>query len=389
MYNEKQIFIAACLCLTLFGMMAVSVGSVLPELITKFGVGELEAGVVASLLFAGILVGSLFFGPIADTYGFKGLFIVCCGIVLLGLQGLAFGTAWWMIQIAVFAIGVGGGALNGGTSGIVADISDDVERGSRLSILGIFYGVGAIAMPSLLVILSTWFTRETIFMGIGVCILAIMAYLLAISFPSAKQGGGIPVKEMGRLLKDKALLGLGVFLLFQSGMESVVSSWITSFLQAQPDILPKMALMALTVHMIALALMRFLLSRLLKVYPDYSVLLGSYALIVLGCLVLWGSASYSVALLGLVLLGSGFAGGFPIIFAQIGRLWSDVSGTAFSVVLTIALTGGMSLSYLMGVLAHHFSIDKLPLLLIAAAICLGVVIFSIRRTFQRQKKYYK
>lgn len=382
MYNKKQIFIAACLCLTLFGMMAVSVGSVLPEIITKFGVGKLEAGVIASLLPTGILVGSLIFGPIADSYGFKGLFIVCCGIVLLGLQGIAFGTAWWMIQVSVFAIGLGGGVLNGGTSGIIADISNDAERGSKLSILGIFYGVGAIAMPSLLAILSTWFTREVIFSGIGVCILGIIIYLLTIPFPPAKQGEGISIRAMRDLLQDKMLLGLGFFLLFQSGMESVISSWITTFLQAQPDVLPKMALLALTIHMVALVLMRILLSRLLKIYPKYMVLVGSYVLMVLGTLVLWWSSSYTVALIGLILLGAGFAGGFPIIFAQIGQLWSTVSGTAFSVTLTIALTGGISLSYLMGVVAHHYGIQQLPILLIAAAICLGGVTLNIRKTFQ-------
>ncbi len=382
MYNENRVFIAACLCLCLFGMVAVSVGSVLPEIVSKFGVGKIEAGVITSLLPAGILVGSIFFGPIADRFGYKELYIICCGLVLIGLQALAFGTAWWMIQLAVFAVGCGGGVLNGGTSAIVADISDEVERGARLSLLGIFYGVGAIAMPTILAVLANWFSRETIFLGIGGFVVGIIIYLVSTAFPPPKQAGGTPVGAMGSLIQNKVLLGLSLFLLFQSGMESVISSWITSFLQAQPNILPEMALLALTVHMVALTLMRVVLSRILKVYPSFQVLVAGYLLMVLGCLVLWWSPNYTVSLIGLILLGCGFAGGFPIIFAQIGTLWSEVSGTAFSVALTIALTGGISLSYLMGVVAHHYGVEKLPLLLLASTICLGLMTLNIRKTFR-------
>ncbi len=385
MYNEKKIFIAACLCLCLFGMVAVSVGSVLPEIVTKFGVGKLKAGFITSLLPAGILAGSIFFGPIADRYGYKELYISCCVLVLIGLQALAFGTDWWMIQLAVFAVGCGGGVLNGGTSAMVADISDEEERGSRLSLLGIFYGVGAIAMPTILAVLAQWFTRETIFLGIGGFVLGIIFYLISIAFPPPKQAGGTPIGAMGKLIQNKVLLGLSLFLLFQSGMESVVSSWITSFLQVQPNILPEMALMALTVHMGALTLMRVLLSRLLKIYPSFQILVAGYLLIVLGCLVLWWSPNYTGALIGLVLLGCGFAGGFPIIFAQIGTLWSEVSGTAFSVALTIALTGGIGLSYLMGVVAHHFGVEQLPLLLLGAVVCLGLMVLNTRNTFRTSK----
>jgi len=36
MYNSKRIFVGACMSLLIFGMVAVTLGSVLPEIVVKF-----------------------------------------------------------------------------------------------------------------------------------------------------------------------------------------------------------------------------------------------------------------------------------------------------------------------------------------------------------------
>jgi len=384
MIDTRKVFIAACLGLLVFGMVAVTLGSVLPEIVEKFQANELEAGFLTSLLYIGILIGSLFFGPFADRYGYKGLMCICCLLVLIGLEGIAFGESWRMIQLSVLAIGSGGGALNGATSALVADITEEKERGAKLSLLGIFYGVGAILMPTILASLAVLYDRTTIFVGIGIFIACILLYIAVLKFPVAKQDQGIPFKEMLALVKDKTLLALSIILLFQSGMESVVSSWSTSFLQDQPDVFPRMALMALTVHMVALTATRLLLSRILSLFAAYRVLVVCMGILFLGCLLLWISPNYTISLVAMAVIGCGFAGAFPIIFAQIGTIWAEVSGTAFSVSLAIVLLGGISISYLMGLIAHQFGIDKMPLLLIACAVCMAVSMRLAAPIFDRK-----
>ena len=58
--------------------------------------------------------------------------------------------------MCMFFIGFGGGIINGGTNALVADISAE-NKGANLSLLGVFFGIGALGMPLLLGVLSKHF----------------------------------------------------------------------------------------------------------------------------------------------------------------------------------------------------------------------------------------
>ncbi|MDH3245882.1 MAG: hypothetical protein OEM26_14775, partial [Saprospiraceae bacterium] len=67
-YHFHKVFAAACVGMLLFGIVLISLGSILPELLNRFGLSEIQAGTLAAILPAGILLGSLVFGPIVDRY---------------------------------------------------------------------------------------------------------------------------------------------------------------------------------------------------------------------------------------------------------------------------------------------------------------------------------
>jgi len=142
MYKRKQVFAAACIGLLLFGIMLITLGSILPSLTAKFMMNEISSGKLVSLLPIGIIAGSLVFGPVADRYGYKMLFITTTLLMLLAFEGLAFANSFWLLQVSIFVLGFGGGVINGSTNAVVADISSE-DKGANLSLLGVFFGVGA------------------------------------------------------------------------------------------------------------------------------------------------------------------------------------------------------------------------------------------------------
>jgi fucose permease len=74
------------------------------------------------------------------------------------------------------------------------------------------------------------------------------------------------------------------------------------------------------------------------------------------------ATSYFLSVAGLISIGAGLAAGFPIMLGFVGDRYGAVSGTAFSIVISIALAGNMAVNYLMGILAKQFGIQQLTTL---------------------------
>ena len=203
--QKKPAFIAAYSGIFIFGICAVSVGLILPDVIIKYSINEIEAGVIASLLPLGILGGSFIFGPVVDRYGYKYLLIFCVLSVILSLEGIAFGESLFLIKSSVFIIGFGGGILNGSTSALVSDISNG-NRGANLSVLGVFYGIGAFGMPLLIGSLSNIFAGNEIIAFIGYVLFIPLVYFFFVSFPKPKMTRQFPLKEFLQMTKDPLII---------------------------------------------------------------------------------------------------------------------------------------------------------------------------------------
>ena len=385
MYNRNKVFAAACMALFLFGMTLITLGSIMPALTTKFESLGLNAGVLVAVLPIGILLGSLVFGPVVDRYGYKLLLIISVLISAASLEGLAFTKSLTLLYICIFLIGFGGGIINGGTSALVADISEK-NKGAALSLLGVFFGIGAVGMPLLLGLLSQHFEYTTILAAVGLFMLIPVFYFLFLAFPRPKQAQGFPLKAGLSLVKQPALLLTGFFLFFQSGVESLVNNWTTSYLHSQLAVSGEKALYALSFSVVGLTVARLLLGSILKKTSSFVIMLVSLALVAAGGLILYSTVSYSISFAALIMMGMGLAGGFPVILGYVGQLYANLSGTAFSIALVIALTGNTLINYSFGVIAKDFGIGYLPLMIVACIGCMFIVLLFIRQKVAGQIK---
>jgi fucose permease len=75
-----------------------------------------------------------------------------------------------------------------------------------------------------------------------------------------------------------------------------------------------------------------------------------------GALLLITTRRAGLAAVGVFCLGLGFAATFPVVLALVGDRYASLSGTAFSIVMVIALTGGMLLPYATGVLGSMYGL---------------------------------
>ena len=376
MTDRRTLFAIACLGMLAFGIVLTTLGAVLPSVIERFGIDTAAAGSLFLLMTFGILLGSLVFGPIVDRNGYKGMLLLATALIAIGIEGIAFAPSMAWLRVAVPVVGFGGGIINGGTNALVADVSAD-DRTAGLSLLGVFFGVGAVGVPFVLASLLGTFTHSAIIAAVGAFVAVPFVITAATPFPSPKQPQGFPLATAGRLLHDPVLLLMGLMLFLQSGIEITVGGWTATFFRDELRITERRALVYLSLFWFGLMLARLALGSVLKRVAPTRVLLGCIAVGVVGAATLILARDASAAALGVFLLGVGLAATFPVVLGFAGDRYAELSGTAFSVVIVMALTGGMLLPWLTGVLGATYGLRGsfviVPVALVLLSVLLAIV----------------
>jgi len=372
MFSKRVVFWSACAGMLLFGICIITLGSVAAELRQKLNLDEVAFGTLFSILPIGILAGSLLFGPIVDRNGYKLLLAVSAVIMAAGFFGIAYTASVPMLKVFILLVGLGGGSINGATNALVSDISD-TGKGANISLLGVFYGIGALGMPLILGLLRNTFNFEVIVASVGVLTVLTAVFFLIIGFPAPKHSEKVSFKQITELAGDKSLLLIAFFLFFQSGFEGIINNWTTTFMVTKLAVEPSSALYALTLFVAGLVAMRLLIGSIFRSFTPKRLLFISFTLTITGLIVLLAGDSYNLIVIGLIALGAGLAGGFPIMLGIAGSMFAGLSGTAFSIIFFIALTGNTILNFLMGLVAQHFGVTHLITFALAEALIMILI----------------
>jgi fucose permease len=376
-YRHRVVFAAACVGILVFGIMLTTLGAVLPSIIQRLGLDRTQAGSLLSLMSLGILAGSLVFGPVVDRHGYKGMLVAAVLLIALGLEGIAFAPSIALLSVSAVLIGFGGGVINGGTSALVADISAG-GRAAGLSYLGVFFGIGAFGVPLVLGLLRERFGDAGVVAVIGALVALVPAYYATLRFPEPKQAQAFPLRHAAGLLRDPVLVLLGVMLFFESGMEITVGGWTATYVNQELGLSPERALYLLSLYWLGMTGGRLASGWLLTRVSAVAVLLSSLGVAFAGVLILIAARTTAAAGAGTLLAGAGFAAVFPVILGYVGDRYERLSGTAFGVVLVMALMGGTAMPYVTGVLGDAFGL-RLSLAIVPAGLVCVALIFGIVR----------
>jgi MFS transporter, FHS family, glucose/mannose:H+ symporter len=386
-YHKNLVFFAACLGMLLFGISIITLGSAATDLRQKFLLDDISTGTLFSILPVGVLAGSIIFGPICDRIGYKIIFILACLGMFVSFQGIAFSVSFSSLTWFILLFGLSGGVLNGTTNAVVADISTE-EKTGNLSLLGVFYGIGALGIPFLLGVLREYFSFENIISSVGWLTIAITLFYLSIKFPASKTEQGFPLANNKLLFKDSVLILIAFFLFCQSSFEGIINNWTTTYLTSQYQVPESRALYALTLFVLGLTIMRLLIGTVLRNIEPSRLLIISLGLLLAGILLIQLVQVYEVVIAGFIIMGAGLSGGFPIMLGLAGNRFKEQSGTAFSFVLVIALIGNMLINYVMGFIAENYGIQHLTTVAFAEVVLMIILGFSIFKILMKNNNKY-
>lgn len=368
-YNKKIAFAAACTGILVFGMTIVTLGALANELKEKFSLDNYGSGTLFSILPFGLIIGSLVFGPISDRYGYKNLITLAAIGVFIGFEGIAYSNDLTLLRGFIFLFGISGGVISGVTNSIVVDLSDE-HKGPNLSILGVFFGLGALGMPLLLSMLIEHVAPLQVLAALGWLTLAAGIIYQFVKFPPAKQTHGKVRVEWDKLIKPILLL-ISFFLFFQSSLESIITNWTTTYIGSRELMSESRALFALSFHMLGMVLMRVVTGTALRQVSQVKILWICLIILALGVIMIHLGTSSFIVIAGLFLSGAGLSGGFPVMLGFVGHHFPAISGTAISFVFVVALIGNMLINYLTGILIQQYGVGYLPM------ICYTVIVAMV------------
>ena len=366
-YSTPAVFVAACAGMAFFGVTMLSLGPLLGR------IGELgvDSNALPPTLTIGIIIGTLLFGPIVDKFGYKALTIISSVLALIGVLGLSFFSTDATLLASICTLGIGGGILNGLTNALVADIYDDDKRGARLSLLGAFYCIGALLWTLLNYFITDYHIPLYLMSAV---MLGFIIYFFFIAFPKAKPAENVSVKKSLGLLKYPALLMFGLVLFFQSGFEGSSGDFTVSYLTQTGRLDTATATLAMTWFTIGMLAGRLLLGSVMKKLKDLGTFYMYLGIALVGVAVFYfgGNAFWTYA--AMILIGFGVGATFPVVLNYVGGTFRNLSGTAISIAVFIALVGQFTLKKITGSAFNAGSYEALPMVLAGALVVMMVLI---------------
>jgi fucose permease len=341
-----------------FGIVMAILGALLPSLFERIGFGAGAAGNLFLTMNFSMLVTSLCFGPLVDRFGFKALLAVSALLVAGAFLLLSRATSYGLVLAAAVVLGIGGGGLNGGTNALTSDLHEGEKRASALNVLGIFFGFGALSIPFLIGTLRDVLGLDKIlWLATGLALVPFVIYTV-LRFPKAKQAQGFPLREAAPIVRSPLLWLAALILFFQSGNEFTVGGWISTYLENTFGFGPGPAALVLAGYWAAVMAGRLVSSRLVHKVGNERLILGSAALALVAAALMAFAPSGAAAAAGAVAIGLGFAAIYPTTLAIVGGRFAAFTGTAFSIVISVGLVGGMLAPWLAGKIAEASSLRR-------------------------------
>ena len=245
-------------------MMSLAIGvNLLPIFLTSFsasfgganGLSQEQLGRLGAFSFAGLVIGILLAGPLADRWGAKIFAIAGNAVMAAGLVGMSMAPDYWALSLAVFWLGFGAGVLDMVLSPVVSVLNPE-QRSAAMNWLHSFYCVGAvITILAGTVALQAgvgWRNASLLLLPLPVVLLVTFGFL---HFPElvheSEEAGRSPIRE---LLREPWLWGCLIAIFLGGATELGMAQWLPAYAETSlgfPKWIGGTALLAFSVLMAA------------------------------------------------------------------------------------------------------------------------------------------
>src|ERR1700687_5688445 len=340
---------AAILAIFVYGMIAAMLGTILPDLSSRFQLTPKPNGTIAFCQALGLIIASRAVGPLIDNEGKKVGMLLGLALITLALVLLPKSTGYTSIAAYLFLLGIGGGIIVTAANALASDVSPE-HRGTTLNLLNLFFGLGGLATPFISANLLSRNAIRLCYLVAGLTF-ATLIVNIATEMPPSTGARSFVFSEVGDVLGSPTLWLLALFLFLYVASEVGVWNWLVQHLIAQG--IPESR--ALNILSLGFAV-GFLfgpvgVSQVLKSVSSLTVTLAASILMVITTYLMSRTKDATVAGVLVFLAGVSMAPVFPTTLAVVGDVFPRMTGTAMGIVITSGWIGLAVSSRIIGSIA--------------------------------------
>jgi FHS family glucose/mannose:H+ symporter-like MFS transporter len=376
--NRTQLFWGACAGMFVFGIVLAILGTLfgLPEMRERLTIDLAQQGDIFLALYFGVFVSTVVVGPVIDSWGNKPVLVTSAILVALALVLFSTAHSFAAAIVAAFVLGFAGGGLNTSSNALVADLYVE-NRGAMLNLLGTFFGVGALFIPLLASVITGFFTITQLLL-IGAALSAVCAVgFIVMRFPPLQDRVGFSIFASVRAATIPGVLLFAFVLFFQSGNESSISGWISTYIGSL-GAPARTATAILAGYWVALMAGRILSAKILSTLSKSTLVLASGIGSAIGAAVLLASNSVTLLAVGAVIIGFSFAPVYPTVLAMAADRYQRIAGTIFGLLFAIGLSGGMAFPWAVGHISQSYGVRSGMVLPLIGSVMITILVVIIR-----------
>lgn len=328
-------------------------------------------GILLIIFVAGYLSTSTVSGKILAIMPLGFLLAASCAVTGISLLAFAYSNYWFLVIIASFFLGSGGGAI---------DASINIFAASKFSAsvvnwLHAFYGIGATSGPFIV----TWLLVQNKewhygYIAVGVVQLTLaFIFLLTVKYWKFSSENS-ETQYLGSFAEAFRLpfvwITILIFFIY-TGLEIGVGQWIFTVLTKSRGINIEQAGLLTSAYWGSLTVGRIIFGFVLTRIKIHHVMITALTSVVIGTILLAISYNDLISSIGIVLIGFSNAPIFPCLISMTPKLVGERhSANIIGFQISAAMIGGALLPAFAGLLTKYFGLEIIPLAYVIEAILL-------------------
>ena len=367
-------------------------GTAWPAIYPEFGIPISSQSAVTILVSCGTVFSSLMSGRLINRWGTGIVTAISTSVTAIALLGFAFSNHLIFLCLSAIPLGLGAGAIDVAQNNYVA-----THYNARImSWLHCFYGVGVALSPFLMsfgIKLGDWRTGYLFAFAVQatISIVTIVAIPLwkkvhpnqTVSVEEAKERN----VSIFKLAKVPAVRATWLIFIFSCGIESVCTSWGSTFLVESKGVNPAISAQMVALYFVGLTLGRFVSGLIANKVSAWKIICVSCALQFVAIVLLVIPVN-NVALACIGLFFTGFAIGpmypnmtylTPIHFGE--KLSQAVIGSQMAITYVSVMLSPL----LFGLLAEVLGTDVFPYFLMAYFLLFTLSVIALKMDVRKGK----